>query len=201
MAGLTLARAAAAACLLASTSACAPAVVAGAGVLGAGVAQERSTKDQLTDMDIQASILSALFERSPSLYSAVQIGVSEGRVLLTGAVPDPGEAAAVVQIAEAQKGAREVINELTVSQRGTEGAARDAWISAQANAKLVQATNVDALDYNIETYDGVVHLIGLAGDRAQLQRAAEAVATVPGVKQVVSHVLLIDDPRRKAPGA
>jgi hypothetical protein len=34
--------------------------------------------------------------------------------------------------------------------------------------------------------------------RSELERATDIAASTPGVRQAVSHVLLIDDPRRKA---
>jgi osmotically-inducible protein OsmY len=194
-----LARAALAASLL-TLPACAP-LVAGAGVaaLGVGVADERSTRDALSDMETQIAINNALLNHSAALFSGVQIGVDEGRVLLTGAAPSQADMERAVEIARAQSGAREVINELSVTPRSTQQAARDRWITTEVRARLVGAEGVRAADYNIETYNGVVHLIGVTGTEPQIRRAAEAAARTPGVTQVVSHMMTIDDPRRKPP--
>jgi osmotically-inducible protein OsmY len=196
-----LPRAAAAAGVL-MLPACGP-MIAGAGVasLGLGVADERTTYDALNDIETQISINNALLNHSAALFSGVQIGVDEGRVLLTGAAPSEADARKAVEIAETRAGTREVINELSVKPRSASQAARDAWITTEVRGRLVASEGVRAADYNIETYDGVVHLIGVTGTDAQIRRAAAAAANTPGVKQVVSHMLTIDDPRRKPPTA
>ena len=196
MGSFPLRSAAAAACIL-SLASCAPAIVAGsAATLGVGVAQERSTADALTDIETQVAINNALLNESAALFSSVNIGVSEGRVLLTGAAPSPEASVRAVEIARAQAGTREVINEMSLRGRGYQGAARDAWIGAQVRGKLLSQAGRDSIDVNVEVYDGVVHLIGVARSRAVIERAARAAASVDGVSRVVSHMLTFDDPRR-----
>ena len=178
---------------------CAPAVIVGAGV-GAGVAQERSTRDQMTDLEIGLSIQNALANESGALFQAVDLEVVEGRVLLAGSVPRPEDRIRAVEIAWATPSVVEVINEMQVAgSGGISGYANDAWISTQVRSRLVGTAGVNPLNFNVDTVGGVVHLIGLARSEQELQRAARAAARVPGVRQVVSHVLLIDDPRRTAP--
>ena len=193
---------AAAAALLLALPSCAPAFLAGAAAtVGGGVAQERSTRDALDDIETQLAINNALLNESGALFSGVNIGVHEGRVLLTGSAPSPDAARRAVEIARAQRGAREVIDELQATGRGYSGAASDAWISTQVRTRLVSEAGVDSVDYNIETYDGVVYLLGTTRSRTALARAVSAASKVPGVTRVVSHVLTIDDPRRKKPAA
>lgn len=180
-------------------SGCAPAVILGAGV-GAGVAQERSTRAQMTDLEIGLSIQNALANESGALFQAVDLEVVEGRVLMTGSVPRPEDRIRAVEIAWATPSVIEVINEMQVAgSGGIAGYANDAWISTQVRSRLVGTAGVNPLNFNVDTVGGVVHLIGLARSEQELQRAARAAARVPGVRQVVSHVLLIDDPRRTAP--
>lgn len=182
-------------------SGCGPAAVVaiGAGV-GAGVAQERTTRDQMTDFEIGASIQNALANESGALFRAVDLEVVEGRVLLAGSVPNPESRIRAVEIAWATPGVAEVINEIDVAgSSGASGYANDAWISTQVRGRLIGTAGVNALNFNVDTVNGVVHLIGLARTPGEIERAARAAAAVPGVRQVVSHVLLIDDPRRKAP--
>ena len=94
-------------------------------------------------------------------------------------------------------GVREVINEINVAESGgLQGFAEDVYISNQVVARLIAEKDVSSFNYNIETIDNVVHLIGLAKTRGELRRVASVAATTPGVERVVSHVLVIDDPRR-----
>ena len=199
MGSFPLRSAAAVACIL-SLASCASAIVAGsAATLGVGVAQERSTRDALTDLETQVAINNALLNESAALFSSVNIGVSEGRVLLTGSAPSPEASVRAVEIARAQAGTREVINEMSLQGRGYQGAAKDAWIGAQVRGALLAEAGRDSIDVNVEVYDGVVHLIGVARTRAVIERAARAAASVDGVTRVVSHMLTFDDPRRGRP--
>ena len=193
----------AAACILLpglSLTACAPVgLLAGAGLAG-GVVQERSTRDQLDDFEIGLRIQNALSRESGALFAAVDLEVVEGRVLLAGAVPRPEDRIRAVEIAWATPSVHEVINEIEVAQGGgAQAYANDAWISAQVRARLLGAAGVNALNFNVDTVGGVVHLMGLASGPDELRRATRAAAAVPGARKVVSHVLFIDDPRRKPP--
>ena len=83
---------------------------------------------------------------------------------------------------------------------GTFAYIADAGISNRLRFEFLRDTSVDAADFNVETVDGVVHLTGLAASRGELDRAIALARSIDGVKRVVSHVLLIDDPRRRLAG-
>jgi osmotically-inducible protein OsmY len=70
------------------------------------------------------------------------------------------------------------------------------WIATQLRAKLLSDVDVNAINYNIETINQTVHLIGIARNEGELQRVVEIASKVPGVKKVVSHVLTKNDERR-----
>lgn len=196
----TTGRAAAALALLLWTGGCAPAIIAGAGAGGLGfnaVREERGTDDQIADLQAEMAAERRIGALGDA-YGAVGVEVWEGRALLTGAVPDAGAARRAAETAQGVRDVREVLNELRVgpapslSQR-----AEDAWIASQIRARLVADPNVAGVNYSIETSNGVVHLVGLARSPAELRRVARIASDVTGVREVVSHVLLIDDPRRK----
>lgn len=183
-------------------SACAPAVLLGGGAaVGHSVVQERSTLAAVTDTETSLSIATRLGEASGELYRDVNVDVVEGRVLLTGSVPRTADRTTAEQVAWSAVGVRAVTNELTVAEdAGIAAYWSDVGISTRVRYALIRAQGVNAVDYNIETAEGVVHITGLAGSTAALERAVDAARSVPGVRRVVSHVLLIDDPRRGGPG-
>jgi len=190
----------AAACLPAlAVTACAPAGVAigGGAVVARSVTAERSTMAALNDSTIELSISNALLNNSYQLYSGVSVNVVEGRVLLIGAVPKPEQKDEASKIAWGAEGVTAVENALIVGQgRGAEAHLNDVRISNTLRLKLLSDAKVSSMNYNIETYDGVVHLVGLARSREELDRVIRLAQEVKGVKHVVSHVLTIDDPRR-----
>ena len=68
----------------------------------------------------------------------------------------------------------------------------DEVITGRVRARLVGSSTVKSLNFNIETYDGVVYLMGIARSAEELKRAAEEASVVGGVKQVVSYVRIRD---------
>lgn len=181
-------------------SSCVPAAVtAGATTAGVVAAQERSTGNAFDDTGIKLTLNNLYFNRDINdLFKNVNIHVSEGRVLLTGAVDKPETKVEAVRLAWRAKGVREVIDEIQVNdQTGIADYARDTWISAQIRSRLLFEKNLRSINYNVETVNGVVYLLGIAQDQEELRKATYIASTTKYVKQVISHVILKNDPRRK----
>lgn len=173
--------------------------VGAAATLGTAVLQERTTREALSDAEIQVSLNNALFNHSPALFADVSLDVVEGRVLMTGDVPERQDRIEAARIAWSIDGVREVANEIEVGEdSGARAFVEDMMISGRVRARLIGAAEVRSVNYNIETVDGTVYLIGLARSGEELARAADIAARTPGVRRVVSHVLTANDPRRLA---
>jgi osmotically-inducible protein OsmY len=185
---------------LALTGACVPVVpILGAGAAVRGVSQERTTRAGLSDIETEVTINNHLLSHSGEFFRRVNVEVVEGRALLTGAVSRADHRIEAEKLAWRAPGTREVVNELVIDgDAGFGRYAQDVWITTQLRSRLIADTSVASVNYNIETHRGVVHLIGLSRSDAELQRVTEIAARVPGVTQVVSHVMAIDDPRRRA---
>lgn len=178
-------------------SGCAGVVVGAAAVTGHSVLEQRTTKDALSDADIRIQLNEKLLNHSSRLFSNVSTEVVEGRVLLTGSVPRREDRIDAGRLAWEVAGVREVANEIEVGEDVTAKAfLEDVWISSQLRARLVADQGVNSVNYNIETVNKTVHLIGLAQSRAELESVVAIARKVPGVKRVVSHVLTVDDPQR-----
>jgi len=182
-------------------AACTPvgALVGSSAVVARSVVQERSTMDALTDMEIELSIATRLGQHSGELYRDVSVDVVEGRVLLTGTVPRREDKVTATSIAWQVGGVRAVDDALEVAEdTGTAAYLRDAGISNRVRWELLSDAAVSQVNFNVETVDGTVHLAGLARSGTELERVVAHARGVEGVRRVVSHILLIDDPRRFA---
>lgn len=171
---------------------------AGAGATGYSVAQERSAGDTIDDITIRTKINSLYIQKDVNdLYAGVSIEVNEGRVLLTGNVENPDSKVEAVRLAWQPQGVKEVINEIEVRNKTSlRNDAKDAWITTQVKSKLLLEKNVRSINYNVETVNAVVYLIGIAQDENELDVATVVASKVKGVKKVVSHVRLKEDPLR-----
>jgi osmotically-inducible protein OsmY len=179
-------------------SGCTGALIGAGATAGVTIAQERSVGDAIDDATIHVDIGRRLFEKHESLFRRVGIEVVEGRVLLTGTVPKPENRIDAVRIAWTVDGVREVINEIEVTDKtGVIDYAKDVWITTQLRTKMLTDTQVSDINYNIETVNGVIYLMGIAQGQNELDRVTNYAREISGVRQVKSHVRLKDDPRRR----
>lgn len=175
-------------------------VAVGAGAAtGIAAAEERGAKNAANDKGIQLLINDKLLKENQYLWRKLSITVYEGRVLLTGVVGTEFSRDEATRIAwSASDRIQEVINEVQVSPSGDVlDFANDSWISSQLRFKIAGDRDIVDINYSIETVNGVVYLIGLAQDEAELTRVTDYARTIKGVRRVVSHVWLKSDPRRR----
>ena len=85
---------------------------------------------------------------------------------------------------------KDVLNEIQISSSGIVDTARDAWITAQLTWKITFDESVHAINYIVETVNGTVYLIGIAKNRAELDRVLAYARDLTYVKKVISHVRL-----------
>jgi osmotically-inducible protein OsmY len=159
---------------------------AGAGIMAS---QERGFEQGIVDQRIRVDINSKWLQHDAKMYRLLSLQVQEGRVLISGAVPTQEMRIDAVRLAWEVEGVKEVINEVTVSNEGGVGTyARDTWISTQLKTKLVFDSEVSSINYSIETVHGVVYLMGVAKDAAELERVVNHARNISYVERVVSYV-------------
>lgn len=168
---------------------CVPVVVGAGAATGVAVAQERSFGTAVDDTTIDMNVGALLLKENDRLFSEVGVEVQEGRVLLTGAVPTPDDRLKATMIAWRSPGVKEVINELQISNKSTLGSiARDSWITTKLRTKILADRRVLDVNYSIETVNGVIYLIGVAGSQEELNIVTGYARNISGVERVVSHV-------------
>ncbi len=178
---------------LLAVSGCGPGVVAGGGAsIGIAVAQERSPGDAVDDTIIASQIVSNFYQFDIELLRQVSAEVVEGRVLLTGSVAKPENRVEAVRLTWQIDGVSEVLNEIQVTDRGgLVDFALDTWISTQLRTKLLLDREIKALNYNVETVNGVIYMIGIAQDALELERVTNHARTIENVQKVISHVRVL----------
>ncbi|MCZ6523751.1 MAG: BON domain-containing protein [Alphaproteobacteria bacterium] len=175
-------------------------VVAGAGAQGlVAAAQERKLLDAVDDKTIQLRINARFLNHDANLFRRVETEIVEGRVLLTGNVPRPEDRVEAARLTWQVAGVREVLNEIAVNDRsGILNYFKDSWITTRLRAKMITDAEIVDINYSVETVNGIVYLIGIAQDEAELKRLTGHARTLTGVRRVISHVRMKDDPRRPA---
>ena len=179
----------------AALAACDPvAATVGAGAtVGVASSQERGVGGAAGDASIRAEINYYWLKHDEEMYGNVGLTVHEGRVLLTGKVKTPQQRLDAVRLAWKADGVKEVINEIKVTEEGSVGNyARDVWISTQLRTKILFDEDISSINYSVETVDQTVYLMGIAQDRAELDRVTAHARNLAHVRKVIIHVRVKD---------
>ncbi|MEQ9505226.1 MAG: BON domain-containing protein [Hyphomonas sp.] len=172
-----------------SMTGCAAAVVGTAGAVGLTSVQEKTMGEALDDATASNEIKAKLLNESGAKFGEVDVEVANGLVLLSGRVNAPEDRTYAEGIAWSSSRTMDVANEIRIEAPGGFMAnVSDEIITGRVRARLIGSSTVKSVNFNVETYGGVVYLMGLARTTEELRSAAEEAAIVGGVKQVISYV-------------
>ena len=186
--------------LCALLEACSPAAtVLGAGAsAGLALAEDRPIEEVWRDTSLKVEINRRLLEKSFSdTFWSLNTTIFEGRVLLTGSVKTADLRDQVNQIVWSVVGVREVLNEITIGQT-TEmtQVARDKLIKTSLQAKILGDTIIHDINYKIIAHNSVLYVIGVARNKAELDKFVQHARTVRYVEKLVNYVWLANNPSR-----
>lgn len=164
------------------------AVGAGAAT-GVAAYEERGVDGAARDLRIAGSILDLWLRADYRLPAEVGMEVYDARVMLTGQVRDEKTRTEAVALAWKADGVQDVYNDIIVTDKGNLlDTARDSWITAKLKAELTLDKSIMAINYAIETVGGTVYIIGIAQDRAELDRVLAHAREISYVRAIVNHV-------------
>lgn len=183
--------------LLCSTGGCTGLYVGIAATGGVMALQERGLAGAGEDIAIRARINRLWFEQDHETHLRLTLQVWDGRVLVAGVVPDPGQRDRAIASIRNVEGVREVIDAVeTGAPRDVARFAADKQIEKDIEMRLLLTRDVDSINYSVQVVNGSVYLIGTAQDSGELTRALSVMREVGGVRRIASHVLLREDARR-----
>jgi len=171
---------------------CVGMIIGGAATAGVAAYQERGIKGFAADTETATKVRTKILEADNQLFNDVGVEVYEGRVLLTGRVPSEEKRAEAVRISWSVVDVKDVINEVAVSENPFSDLANDTWITTKLKSKMTFDKDILAINYTIETVGAVIYLIGIAQDKAELQRVLNHARSIDYVKRVVNHVRIKD---------
>ncbi len=179
-------------------SGCAGMVVGAGATAGVAAVQERGFGGTVDDTKIRADINSAWIKKDGEMFRKVDLSIYEGRVMLTGIVKKTEQRDDAVSLCWQAAGVRQVINEIQVVAEGQEflDYSHDTWIQQKLQTILLFDKEVKNVNYVIDVVAGVVYVLGLAQDQAEMDRVIAQASDISGVKRVVNHILLKTDPHR-----
>lgn len=164
----------------------------------AGCASSRSLGASIDDMESNATLKTVLFTDRNHDYGDIDLTIFEGRLLLTGTMASEEGRRKLVENAWKAENIEQVIDEIFVGDKTRFGQGfDDSRIDTSIRAKLVADGNIRSTDVKIAVSNGVVYLLGVARDRAQLEEVISHSRTTSGVSKVVSHMVYLDSVARR----
>ncbi len=155
---------------------------------------DRSIGEFVDDVLIKAVLKNSYFDQSEKIFFNVDVEVSQGRVLLTGTVDNIDLRIEATRIAWGVKGVQTVINEIQISESDSIlNFADDLVISTKVMAKIMLDEDVNSLNYNIETVNKIVYIIGISGSSDEKQKVIDLSKEVFGVEEVVDYITINSD--------
>ena len=152
---------------------------------------DRSIGEFVDDVLIKTVLKNSYFDQSEKIFFNVDVEVSQGRVLLTGIVDNIDLRIEATRIAWGVKGVQTVINEIQISESDSIlNFADDLVISTKVMAKIMLDEDVNSLNYNIETVNKIVYIIGISGSSDEKQKVIDLSKEVFGVEEVVDYITI-----------
>ena len=152
---------------------------------------DRSIGEFVDDVLIKAVLKNSYFDQSEKIFFNVDVEVSQGRVLLTGTVDNIDLRIEATRIAWGVKGVQTVINEIQISDSDSIlNFADDLVISTKVMAKIMLDEDVNSLNYNIETVNKIVYIIGISRSSDEKQKVIDLSKEVFGVEEVVDYITI-----------
>lgn len=179
-------------------SGCAGVVIGSAATTAGAASEERGLDGAVDDVKIRAEINHLWFQRDIEMYREVTLTIKEGRVLLTGTVPNADARVEAVRLSWQPAGVREVINEIKVSGMDSSGGngLTDFAIAQKMKTKLLFDKEIRNINYTVDVNEAVIYLMGIAQNEGELDRVIAYAREISGVRGVVNHVRLKNDARR-----
>ncbi|MSO84354.1 MAG: BON domain-containing protein [Rhodospirillales bacterium] len=169
--------------------ACVGAAVGGAATVGVAAYDERGLDGVASDLKLAFDVRTRWLEKDHIIPTKVSIEVHEGRALLTGLVQDEKMRADAVGETWKVVGIKQVLNEIEIAPgAGAVDYGRDTWVTTQIKSKFAFDEKVMAVNFHVQTINGVVYLLGIARGADEHRRAIDTVRSIGYVRRVVDHI-------------
>ena len=156
--------------------------------------EDRSIGTYVDDTLIKAQLKNQYFSTNETIFFNVDVEVNEGRVLLTGTVEKSDLRIEATRRAWGIDGVTSVLNELQVSNSDSIlDYADDLVISTKIRAKMLLDSNINKLNFSIETVNGIVYILGIAQNQKEVENILAIINTVYGVEEIIDYIRIIEN--------
>ena len=150
---------------------------------------ERNFARSINDVSAERVVKARMARAHDFDLKGVNVDVREGIVLLAGNVPTQKDKIEAERIAWSAPRVDQIGNEILIKDKqGLVRNAKDGLLTTSVKTRLTADKYVKSRNINVESHDGVVYLLGVARNQAELERAAQIASETRGTREVVSYV-------------
>ena len=169
------------------------------GLFGTGVSvalDPRTVGTQIDDSIMQKSISAKILAKDKKYFLSVKTKVLDGRIFVTGKVDNPEEKLTITKLAWETKGARSVRNDIKIKEEfNFKQSAKDLLITSQLRTALILNKNINATNYQIDTYKKKIYVYGIALTSEEKDLVISEAKEILDVEDVIASIILVEDLR------
>jgi osmotically-inducible protein OsmY len=172
---------------------------ASTGIFGTGVSiaiDPRSIGTQIDDSVMQKNLTARILLREKNYLLTLNTKVLDGRIFITGTVPNPEEKLQITKLAWETKGARSVKNDAKVKEKfNFKQSAKDLLITSQLRSATIFNKKIKATNYQIDTYKKKIFIYGIAHTAEERIEIINEAKEILDVEDVIASIFLVEDLR------
>jgi len=172
---------------------------ASTGIFGTGVSiaiDPRSVGTQIDDSVMQKSLSARILLRNKNYLLTLNTKVLDGRIFITGKVPNPEEKLQITKLAWETKGARSVKNDTKIKEEfNFKQSAKDLLITSQLRTATIFNKKIKATNYQIDTYKKKIFIYGIAHTAEERIEIINEAKVILDVEDVIASIFLVEDLR------
>tara|TARA_B100000530_G_scaffold123842_1_gene77391 strand:- start:550 stop:1056 length:507 start_codon:yes stop_codon:yes gene_type:complete len=150
---------------------------------------EKGLEVSANDLRIKTEINHNLFQKDHKLFGAVKVSVDNGKVLITGSVPNPQDRIEISKLSWKVDGVREVINEVQVTNKASfTNRAKDLLINKTLQTQLLLDQSINFINFSVDTVNGVVYIFGIARDQEEINRIIKHARNINYVENIINYM-------------
>jgi len=169
--------------------------VSSTGIFGTGVSvaiDPRSLGTQIDDSIMHKNLSSRILIINKNYFLSVKSKVLDGRIFLTGKVDDPEEKLKLTKLAWETEGVRSVRNDIKIKEKfNFKQSAKDILITSQLKTALILNKNINATNYQIDTYKKKIYIYGIALTKDEKDLVVNEAKEILDVDDVIASILLV----------
>ena len=173
--------------------------VSSKGIFGTGVSiafDPRTVGTQIDDSIMQKNLAAKILVKDKKYLLSVKSKVLDGRIFLTGKVDSPEEKLLLTKLAWEIKGARSVRNDIKIKEEFSfKRSAKDILITSQLRTAIILNKNINATNYQIDTYKKKIYVYGIALTSEEKDLVISEAKEILDVKDVIASIILVEDLR------